>query len=65
MTEARSSEIVWRPDEQIKTNANLTAFMACQNVSDFDALNRRAETDPAGFWNSVIEHFDLRFDTPY
>jgi hypothetical protein len=47
MTEARSDKIVWRPDKQIKADANLTAFMARQGVSDFDTLNRRAVTDPA------------------
>lgn len=65
MIEASSRDIVWDPDDEIRTNANLSAFMARQGVPDFDALNRRAEEDPAWFWNSVIEHFDLRFDTPY
>ena len=65
MNEAGWNDIVWRPDDHIKADANLTVFMARHGVADFDALNQRAAADPAWFWNAVVEHFHLRFVTPY
>jgi hypothetical protein len=42
MTDVRSGEIVWRPDEQIEANANLTDFMARRGGRHRFALLARA-----------------------
>ena len=57
--------VVWRPDENIVREANLTAFMRAHSVTSYDELNRRSVADPEWFWNALIAHFDLRFGTPY
>jgi len=57
--------VVWRPDENIVREANLTAFMRAHSITSYDELNRRSVADPEWFWNALIAHFDLRFGTPY
>lgn len=68
MDSTRASEpgqVVWRPDEAIRRQANLTAFMTAHGIADYDALNRRSVEQPDWFWNALISWFGLRFGTPY
>ena len=57
--------IVWQPDDAIKEAANLTAFMRAHGIADYAGLNARSVAEPEWFWNALIAHFDLRFETPY
>ncbi len=65
MSEDVSEGVVWTPDEDLKANATLTAFMTRHGIADYDALNARSTEDPEWFWNALIEFFDLRFHRPY
>ncbi len=59
------NEIVWRPDAATVAGANLTRFMQQWRIADYDALVARADAEPEWFWDAVINHFGLRFATPY
>jgi acetyl-CoA synthetase len=62
-TESRA--VVWRPDAETVRNANLTDFMARHGIADYEALVVRSDAEPDWFWPAVMEHFDIRFETPF
>lgn len=57
--------VVWRPDAAMVEGANLTRFMRALGVDSFDALNARANRDPAWFHDALIRFLDYRFQRPY
>ncbi len=67
--------VVWRPDAATVEGANLTRFMRSLGVgslgvsgsalSNFEALNARANQDPAWFHDALIRFLDYRFLQPY
>jgi acetyl-CoA synthetase len=60
-----ASPIVWRPDAATLEGANLTRFMRALGVGSFEALNQRANADPAWFHDALIRFLDYRFERPY
>lgn len=58
-------DVVWRPDPATIAGANLTRFMAALGVESFEALNERANRDPAWFHDALIRFLDYRFERPY
>ncbi|MBI1959062.1 MAG: AMP-dependent synthetase, partial [Candidatus Rokubacteria bacterium] len=59
------SEFVWTPTPELIAQSTLTAFLRHTGCADYDALVRRADSEPAWFWGEVIRFFDLRFYRPY
>lgn len=59
------SGAVWWPDRSTVESANLTRFMHALGVDSFEALNERANADPAGFNGALIRFLDYRFEQPY
>ena len=57
--------VAWRPDAAIVEQANLTRFMRTLGVQSFEALNERANQDPAGFHDQLMAFLDYRFERPY
>jgi acetyl-CoA synthetase len=57
--------VVWRPDAATVEAANLTRFMRELGVDSFEALNERANRDPAWFHDALIRFLDYRFERPY
>jgi acetyl-CoA synthetase len=60
-----SPDVVWRPDAATVEAANLTRFLRALGVEDFEALNERADRDPAWFHDALIRFLDYRFVQPY
>jgi acetyl-CoA synthetase len=60
-----SSGPVWWPDAETVAGANLTRFMRALEVDSFEALNERANRDPAWFHDVLIRFLDYRFERPY
>ncbi|MBK9360128.1 MAG: AMP-binding protein [Rubrivivax sp.] len=60
-----AADIVWRPDAGTVQAANLTRFMRTLGIDGFDALNERANRDPAWFHDALIRFLDYRFMRPY
>lgn len=63
-------EIVWKPDERAVRESNLATFMREFGIREGGAvgyreLTRRADADPAAFWDRVIEFSGIRFYRPY
>lgn len=56
---------VWFPSEETRRNANWTAFLRDVNLGSYEELLRRADADPAWFWNALIRHVGFRFIKPY
>jgi len=56
--------ILWQPDERRIEASAMHRFMRQQGFAEFDELYAWSVDDPAGFWESVCEFFDVRFDTP-
>ncbi len=59
------ASVVWRPDAATVEGANLTRFMRALGVDSFEALNERANQDPAWFHDALIRFLDYRFEKPY
>jgi acetyl-CoA synthetase len=62
---ADASGVVWKPDAATVEGANLTRFMRALGVDSFEALNERANRDPAWFHDALIRFLDYRFERPY
>lgn len=63
-------QVVWRPDPALARESNLARFMAQQGIpradtDGYEELLRRADADPEGFWNSMVQYNDIRFYEPY
>jgi acetyl-CoA synthetase len=59
------SDVVWRPTPDLAANCQLARFMTAVGVGDFPELVRRADADPAWFWDTVIRERKLTFIKPY
>jgi len=57
--------IAWVPDPATVARANLTAFMRALGVESYEALLRRAEEEPAWFYDGLLRYLDYRFYRPY
>ena len=55
----------WTPGADIVAQSNLVAFMRHVGVADWDALQARADADPAGLTGAVLDFCDFRFYRPY
>lgn len=66
----QDAQVVWWPDAERARETNLARFMARLGIfrADTDGyaeLLHCADTDPEGFWNSLVQHHDIRFYQPY
>ena len=57
--------IAWVPDAATVARANLTAFMRALGVESYEALLRRADEEPAWFYDGLLRYLDYRFYRPY
>jgi acetyl-CoA synthetase len=55
----------WEPSAELMAGTTLAAFLANHGLADLQELQRRADGDPQWYWDALIRHFDIRFDTPY
>lgn len=60
-----AGDFVWYPSEQVKREANWTAFIRAAGMPDYPALAARSSSDPDWFWNELIRFVDFRFYKPY
>ncbi len=58
-------EIAWRPPEALRKASLMQGLLDYTGAKDRTDLNARADTDPAWFWQSVLEFLDIRFYEPY
>lgn len=58
-------EFVWYPSDQVKRDANWTAFIRATGMPDYPALVSRSSSDPDWFWKQLIRFLDFRFYKPY
>ena len=58
-------EILWRPSTAVVESATLTRFLREHGLADFEALNARADADPAWFHDALIRFIGYRFYRPY
>ncbi|MDO9435986.1 AMP-binding protein [Hydrogenophaga sp.] len=63
--EANPKSFVWAPSPHVVEASTLTAFLRTVGLADYAALLRKADDDPAWFWEKIIEFFDIRFYQPY
>ena len=59
------SDILWRPSAEIIAQSAMRAFLDQVALADLDALNQKADADPAWFWDAALEFMDMRFYRPY
>ncbi len=55
----------WQPDAGTLAQANLTRFIAALGIAGYDELLRRADAEPAWFYDALLKHLDWRFYRPY
>jgi acetyl-CoA synthetase len=58
-----NEEIVWSPPRELTQKSNLHAFLQANGIADYDALLRRAESEPEWFWGTIVSQ--LHFFKPY
>jgi acetyl-CoA synthetase len=55
----------WRPPASAITDTNVGRFMTAHGFDDFAELRRRSIDEPEWFWDAVVTHLGIPFDTPY
>ncbi|PWB61327.1 MAG: AMP-dependent synthetase [Bradyrhizobiaceae bacterium] len=65
MRDAGSGGFAWQPSEAFKRASNWSAFLAAENLADYEQLERKAAQDPEWFWDALIRFLDVRFVKPY
>ena len=58
-------EYAWLPDSKNVAQTNLARFIRALGVSDYEELLRRADAEPAWFYDGLLKHLDYRFYKPY
>jgi acetyl-CoA synthetase len=58
-------QYAWEPDAQTIAGANLTRFIAECGAGSYDELLRRADAEPAWFYDALLKHLGYRFYKPY
>jgi acetoacetyl-CoA synthetase len=67
----RDNKPLWVPDEELVSRSNMTAFVdwlaTARNLRflDYDELWRWSVSDVSGFWESIVDFFDIDFHSPY
>lgn len=56
---------MFTPADDIRSNSNLSDFLAQNALEDYDALMNRANTDPDWFWSKMIDVAGVRFSKPF
>ncbi len=52
---------VWMPDEAVRQRSRTAAFMALHGIDDHSALVGRSISEPAWFWDAVIDFLGIPF----
>jgi len=60
-----AGDIAWQPDAATLAQANLTRFVRESGARDYDELLRRADSEPAWFYDALLKHLAWRFYRPY
>jgi acetyl-CoA synthetase len=60
-----SSEIVWKPTENLISKSNIQRFMTRHGIPSYDALVKRSCDDIEWFWDAVVKDLKIEFFTPY
>ncbi len=55
----------WQPAPDFAAGTNVGRFMAAHGIESFDDLLARSIEDPEWFWDAVVAHLGIPFDTPY
>lgn len=63
--ESLDEPIAWRPSEEYLQRSRLLRFMRQHDIGDYEALLRRANDDPAWFWDAVSADLGLVWQRPY
>ena len=58
-------QVVWEPTPEQKANCRLAQFCAKFGFLTLEALEERANSDPAWFWEEVLSDLEIEFSTPY
>lgn len=59
------SDILWKPTEKIKAEANISRFMSKHQIKDYDALIEKACTETEWFWQECLKDLGLKWQRPY
>ncbi len=60
-----SETVAWVPDREAMDASNLRSFMDLHGIDTLDELQQRSVDDPEWFWDAVIKHLHIEFETPY
>jgi acetyl-CoA synthetase len=58
-------EIVWKPEPETITRANLTSFMQAHNIQEFSELMQRSTEEIAWFTDAILDFLNIEFYQPY
>src|SRR6266704_1016489 len=57
--------VAWRPSAADLARSRLKRFIEAQGLTGYDALLRRASSEPEWFWDAVVRDLDLEWYAPY
>ena len=57
--------VAWRPDPEHAASTRLARFLRSTGERDLEALQGRAEADPAWFWGAAAEDLGLDVEIPW
>lgn len=58
-------QVVWEPTEEQRTRCRLAQFCAKLGLPTLEELEKRANSDPAWFWDEALSDLEIEFSTPY
>lgn len=59
------SDYRWEPSPDYIENANVTRLARSHGLAGIDELRTRSVSDPAWYWNAVLDDLDISFTTPH
>ncbi len=56
---------IWEPSAEVVERARVTAFMREHGIAGWRELIARSQDDIEWFWDAVVRHLGIEFQTPY
>ena len=60
-----NARYIWEPSAEVVERARVTAFMREQGIAGWRELIARSQDDVEWFWDAVVRHLGIEFQTPY
>jgi acetoacetyl-CoA synthetase len=64
ITGVHEGELLWEPSEALKANSRMAAYLQQHGFQTYDEAWRWSITHLEDFWQTIVEFFDVQFQSP-